>query len=66
MMPHNPNSDDTVSLREALHLEIVINQALVDLLIGKGIITRDELLGKIEEISNELTDHHRSSRKQEC
>ena len=33
----NPN--EVVSLREALDMEIIINQALIDLLVSKGIIT---------------------------
>ena len=48
----NPN--DVVSLREALHMEIMINQALIDLLVGKGIITQEELMQKIEEIRKGL------------
>jgi len=43
----NPN--EVVSLREALDMEIIINQALIDLLVSKGIITEEELLDKIEE-----------------
>lgn len=35
---------------EALHTEIIVNQALIDLLVAKGILTREELHERIEEI----------------
>ena len=41
---------DPLSPEEALHTEILINQALVDLLVVKGILTREELQERIEEI----------------
>jgi hypothetical protein len=36
-------------------MEIMINQALIDLLVTKGIITQEELMAKIEEIRKELS-----------
>jgi hypothetical protein len=48
----NPN--EVVSLREALDMEIIINQALIDLLVSKGIITQEELMHKIEEVRKGL------------
>ncbi len=48
----NPN--EVVSFREALDMEIIINQALLDLLVCKGIITREELMHKIEKIRKGL------------
>jgi len=48
------NSSDIVSLREALNMEIIINQALIDLLVAKGILTQQELMTKIEEIRKEM------------
>lgn len=44
---------EEVSLKEALHTEILINQALIDLLVTKGIITQEELMEQIQVISNE-------------
>ena len=41
---------DIIPLRETLHMEIMINQALIDILATKGIITQEELMAKIEEI----------------
>ena len=34
----------------ALHTEMLVNQALIDILVAKGIISRDELLVRLEEI----------------
>ena len=39
-----------VSNEDALHKEILVNQALIDLLVAKGIISREELLERIEDI----------------
>ena len=41
---------EVVSLEEALKSEMYINQALIDLLVGKGILTYDEILDKIKEL----------------
>jgi hypothetical protein len=43
---------ETVSLAEALKMEIFINQALIDLLVDKGILTQEEILAKIESYKN--------------
>jgi hypothetical protein len=48
----NPN--EVVSLHEALDMEIIINQALIDLLVSKGIITQEEIMDKIEDIRKGL------------
>ena len=53
-MAHKANPNDVISLREALNMEIMINQALIDLLVAKGVITQEELLEKIEEIRLEM------------
>ena len=39
-----------MSHEDALHAETLVNQALIDLLVAKGIISREELLERIEEI----------------
>lgn len=41
---------EDVSLKEALHTEILINQALIDILVAKNIITQEELLERIDTI----------------
>jgi len=50
------NTQDTqeVSLAEALQMEILVNQALIDLLVMKGVIDQNELLEKIEQLKKEL------------
>jgi hypothetical protein len=48
------NASDAISLREALNMEIMINQALIDILIAKGIFTQEELMVRIEEIRKEM------------
>ena len=53
-MANKANPKDIVPLREALNMEIMINQALIDLLVAKGIITQEELMAKIEEIRREI------------
>ena len=53
-MANKANPKDIISLREALNMEIMINQALIDLLVAKGIITQEELMAKIEQIRKEL------------
>ena len=44
---------ETVSFDEALRMEMIINQALIDMLVAKGIITHEELHAKILEIKHE-------------
>ena len=53
-MANRANPKDIIPLREALNMEIMINQALIDLLVAKGIITQEELMAKIEQIRKEL------------
>ena len=48
-MANKVNPEDVVPLREALSMEIMINQALIDILVAKGILTQEELMAKIEE-----------------
>lgn len=45
---------EEVSLKEALHMEVLINQALIDLLVAKGVITQEELMERIQVIREEL------------
>ena len=53
MIPMN-SERQKVSVEEALRIEIILNQALTDLLIEKGIITQEELLAKVEFIKREM------------
>jgi hypothetical protein len=43
-----------VSLREALHMELIINQGLIELLVAKGAITHEELMDKIKEMMKKM------------
>ncbi|MCJ7602278.1 MAG: hypothetical protein MUO63_12385 [Desulfobulbaceae bacterium] len=42
--------DQMVSLIDALKVEQIVNQALIDLLVDKGIITHNEIMIKVKEI----------------
>ncbi len=42
-----------ISAEEALRTEIILNQALIDILIGKKIISEDELIIGIRKIKKE-------------
>ena len=42
-----------ISAEEALRTEIILNQALIDILIGKQIISEDELITGIKKIKKE-------------
>ena len=53
-MANKVNPEDVVPLREALSMEIMINQALIDILVAEGILTQEELMAKIEEIRKEM------------
>lgn len=49
-MANKIDPKEVVPLEEALRVEMLINQALIDLLVSKGIITSEELLARIQEI----------------
>jgi hypothetical protein len=53
-MANRANPNDVSPLSEALNMEIIINQALIDILVAKGVITQEELMAKIEEIREEM------------
>ena len=46
-MPKKNTDKDVLSLEEALRMEIFINQAIMAILIEKGITTQDEIMQKI-------------------
>lgn len=49
MGSHEPDRK-VVSVEEALQAEMLINQALIDLLVSKGIITQEELMTQVQAI----------------
>ena len=53
-MANKANPKDIIPLREALNMEIMINQALIDIIVAKGIITQEELMTKIDELRKEM------------
>ena len=42
-----------ITAEEALQTEIILNQALIDILIAKGFISEDELINSIRKIKRE-------------
>jgi hypothetical protein len=53
-MANKASTGDIVPLRDALNMEIMINQAIIDILVAKGIFTQEELMAKIDEIRKEM------------
>lgn len=51
-MANKVDPKGVVAVEEALQMEMLINQALIDLLVYKGIITNEELLARIQELRN--------------
>jgi hypothetical protein len=52
-MSGKTKSKKTMSTQDVLKTEIIINQALIDVLISKGLITEEELLKSIQKIKRE-------------
>jgi len=48
------DNKEVVSLEDALKTEMIINQALMDLLIEKNIITEQEMMAKIKTIKESM------------
>ena len=48
------NEREEVSVEEGLRMEIITNQALIDLLVEKGILTEGELLEKVKVLKKEM------------
>ncbi|MDA8163448.1 MAG: hypothetical protein M0017_00250 [Desulfobacteraceae bacterium] len=49
-MNDKPADAETDSVPEILKMEMIINQALIDLLVEKGVVTHEEIQAKIREI----------------
>lgn len=43
-----------VTVEEALQMESIFSQALMDVMVAKGLITEQEVLDRIEEIKKEV------------
>ena len=46
-------SSTVISAEEALRTEIILNQALIDVLIDKGIFSENDLINSIRKIKRE-------------
>ena len=47
LMAEKVEPQETVTVEDALQMEIIVNQAIIDILIEKGIFTEKELMEKI-------------------
>ena len=52
-MSSKTKSKKAMSAQDVLKTEIIVNQALIDVLIAKGFITEEELLKSIQKIKQE-------------
>lgn len=52
-MAEQITTSTVISAEEALRTEIILNQALVDVLISKGIFSEDELISSIRRLKRE-------------
>ena len=52
-MADDINRREPMSAEEVLRTELIINQALIDILITKQFITEEELVGSIQNIKHE-------------
>ena len=52
-----------ISLEEVLRTEIIVNQALIDILLAKQIISEEELVDSIRKIRQEQIEMLNESRK---
>lgn len=53
-MEEKTDSSQTISIAEALKTQIVVNQALVNLLVEKEIFSREELMEHVRMIKQEM------------
>ena len=62
-MAEGRNPQAVISAEEVLKTEIVVNQALIDILIAKQIITEEELVRSIRKIRREQEKMTNMSKK---
>jgi hypothetical protein len=53
IMSEEMENVEEVSVEEALQMEIIFSQAMMDVLIAKGLITEEEVLDRVEVIKKE-------------
>lgn len=49
-MAGKKDNEQLILLADALKVEQIVNQALIDLLVDKGIISHDEIMEKVKEV----------------
>lgn len=49
-MSEKRDNEQLILLADALKVEQIVNQALIDLLVEKGIISHDEVMEKVKEV----------------
>ncbi len=54
MAENEDTSRQTVSVEDALRTQIVINQALIELLVTKKVFSKEELLNQVRSIRDEV------------
>jgi len=52
-MAQRINQQSPIALEEALRIEILVNQALIDILLAKHIISEEDLVNSIRKIRHE-------------
>jgi len=52
-MNESTSSKNVISAQDVLRTEIIVNQALIDILIAKKVITEDELVESIQNIKQD-------------
>jgi hypothetical protein len=57
------NQQTHISAEEVLRTEIIVNQALIDILITKQIISEEELINSIRKIRMEQMEMQKESEK---
>ena len=62
-MAEHRKSQTFISAEEILKTEIIVNQALIDILMAKGIISEEELLKSIRKIRKEQDKMRHESEK---
>jgi hypothetical protein len=54
IVPEESEMTCEVTVEEALQMESVFSQALMDVMVDKGLITEQEVLDRIKEIKKEM------------
>jgi len=54
IMSEEPEKTCEVTVEDALQMESIFSQALMDVMVAKGLITEQEVLDRIEEIKKEI------------